>query len=234
MKSDESITMTEITVLKQITDASVKQKALMKLMNSDTILLLKDKYHRTLPLKIKSFEEPGLFFCRGAVKLNFDFSHSETFTAHFQLDTEKYMFETKPVVKDGQIVLDLKRLFHLQSRQMARYKVPDNVHLKFLISALNEESCLLDCAVSDLNSHGCSLVVSSPKIALRQKDLIDATLINGDEGSIQLQGIIRNVRPHGTDQFAVGIEFHHMLYSGEDKLTSMITELHQKAHLKSS
>ena len=225
--------MAEITLLKQITDSSIKQKAIMKLMNSDTILILKDKYHRTLPLRIKRFES-GMFYCKGAVKSVFDFSYSESFTAHFTLDTEKYMFETAPQLQDGHIVLDFRRLFQLQNRQMVRYKVPENSNIKLVISSLNEEPCLLDSWVSDLNSHGCSLVVNSPKIALRANDLVDATLINGQEGSIQLQGIIRNVRPYGTDQVAVGIEFHHMMYSGEEKLTSMISELHQKAHLKSS
>lgn len=226
--------MAEITVLKQITDFAFKQKVLMKLMNSDAVLLLKDKYDRTLPLKVLRLEEQNKFYCKGAVKLNLDFSYSENYTAHFMVDTEKYMFETTPQLEDGHVVLNLRRVFHLQNRQTVRYKVPADTYLKLVIGSLNEEVCLLDCSVSDLNSHGCSVIVNAPKTALQPKDLIDATLINGAEGSLQLQGVIRNVRPHGPEQFAVGIEFHHMLYSSEDKLVSMINELHQRTHLKSS
>lgn len=226
--------MAEITVLKQITDVAFKQKVLMKLINTNTILVLKDKYARTLPLKIVGSEEQDKFYCKGAVKLDLDFSYSETYTVHFMLDNEKYMFETNPHLKDGQIVLDVKRIFYLQNRQTVRYKVPDDVQLKLIISSLNEKMCLLDCAVVDINSHGCSILMNSSKIIPQSKDLIDAALVNGLEGSLQLQGVIRNVRPQGAEKFIVGVEFHHMLYFGEDKLTSMISELHQKAHLKSS
>lgn len=226
--------MAEITVLKQINDAAFKQKVLLKLINTNAIVMLKDKYDRTLPLKIESLKEQTKFYCKGAVKLDFDFSYSETYTAHFMVDTEKYMFETTPQIENGHVVLYLKRIFHLQNRQTVRYKVPPQAQIKLLINALNENSCLLDCQVADLNSHGCSVILNSPQTVLQAKDLIDATLINGDEGSLQLQGIIRNVRPHGPEQFAVGVEFHHMLYASEDKLTSMISDLHQKTHLKSS
>lgn len=225
--------MAEITILKQVTDSVFKQKALMKLLNSDTVLLLKDKFQRTLPLRIKRFEEPH-FFCKAAVPLNIDFSYSESFTAHFTLDTEKFMFETEPKIENGFVVLSLKRIFHLQSRQMARYKVPEDAGLKLVINSLNEEPCLLDCIMTDINSHGCSLIITSPKIALRAKDLVDATIINGNEGSMRVQGVIRNVRPHGADLFAAGVEFHHLMYSAENQLTTMIQELHQKSHLKSS
>lgn len=226
--------MAEITVLKQITDFAFKQKVLMKLMNTDAVLLLKDKYGRTLPLRILRFEDQTKFYCKSAVKLDLDFSYSENYTAHFMLDNERYMFEAVPQIKNGQIVLEMKRVFHLQNRQTVRYKVPAHANIKLVIGSLNEESCLLDCEVADLNSHGCSVIVNSPKTVLKSKDLIDATIINGQDGSLQLQGVIRNVRHHGPEQFAVGIEFHHMLYAGEDKLTSMIAELHQKTHLKSS
>lgn len=226
--------MAEITVLKQINDFAFKQKVLMRLMNANAILLLKDKYGRTLPLKVDRLEEQTKFYCTGAVKLDLDFSYSENYTAHFMIDTEKYMFETTPHIENGHVVLSIVRIFHLQNRQTVRYKVPHDAQLKLVIGALNEVSCLLDCSVADLNSHGCSVIVNAPKTQLQAQDLIDATLINGSEGSIHLQGIIRNVRPHGPEQFAVGIEFHHMLYCGEDKLTSMISELHQRTHLKSS
>lgn len=226
--------MAEITVLKQITDFGFKQKVLMKLVNTDAVLLLKDKFGRTLPLRISRFEDQAKFYCKGAVKMDIDFTYSESYTAHFMVDNEKYMFETSPQTENGHIVLELKRIFHLQNRQTVRYKVPTDAQLKLVISSLNEESCLLDCAVADLNSHGCSVIVNAPQTALKAKDLLDATLINGQEGFVQLQGVIRNVRSHGPEQFAVGIEFHHMVHTAEDKLTSMISELHQRTHLKSS
>lgn len=225
--------MSEITVLKQVTDAAFKKKVLMKLLNTEAIVLLKDKFDRHLPLKVTRFEQEKLF-CTGAVKLDLDFSYSETYTAHFNLDGEKYLMEALPKMEDGQVVLNLKRVFHLQLRKTVRYKVPHDTQIKLLVGAHNEHSCLVDCAVTDLNSLGCSVIVNSAQTAFKAGDLIDATLINGGEGSVQLQGIVRNVRPNGPEQFAVGVEFHHMLYCGEDKLTSMIAELHQKTHLKSS
>lgn len=225
--------MSEITVLKQITDVAFKQKVLMKLLNSEAVVLLKDKFDRHLPLKVTRAEQ-NKFYCKGAVKLDLDFSHSETYTAHFKVDNEKYLIEAIPKMEAGQVVLNLKRVFHLQQRQTVRYKVPPSTEIKLLIGSHNEQGCLINCAVTDLNSLGCSLIVNSAKTAFQAGDLIDATLINGDEGSLQLQGIVRNVRQHGPEQFAVGVEFHHMLYSSEDKLTSMISELHSKTHLKSS
>lgn len=225
--------MSEITVLKQITDVAFKQKVLMKLLNSEALVLLKDKFDRHLPLKVTRHEQDK-FFCKGAVKLDLDFSYSETYTAHFTVENEKYLIEAFPKMEDGQVVLNLKRVYHLQLRKTVRYKVPQDSEIKLLISAHNELGCLVNCAVTDLNSMGCSVVQNAAHTVFKAGDLIDATLINGGEGSLQLQGVIRNVRQHGPEQFAVGIEFHHMLYSGEDKLTSMISELHQKSHLKSS
>lgn len=225
--------MSEITVLKQVTDSSFKQKVLMKLLNSEAIVLLKDKFDRHLPLKVTRHEQDK-FYCMGAVKVDLDFSYSETYTAHFSVENEKYLIEAFPKMEDGLIVLTLKRIFHLQQRKTVRYKVPPHSDIKLLISARNEEGCLVTCAITDLNSLGCSVILNTPQSVFKSGDLIDATLINGGEGSLQLQGIIRNVRQHGPEQFAVGVEFHHMLYCGEDKLTSMITELHQKSHLKSS
>lgn len=225
--------MSEITVLKQITDVAFKQKVLMKLLNSEAIVLLKDKFDRHLPLKVTRAEQEK-FYCKGAVKLDIDFSYSETYTAHFTVDNEKYLIEAHPKMEDGQVVLNLKRVFHLQQRKTVRYKVPPHADIKLLVSSRNEQGCLVNCAITDLNSLGCSMVLNSPNSAFQPGDLIDATLINGNEGSLQLQAVVRNVRQHGPEQFALGVEFHHMLYSGEDKLTSMITELHQKTHLKSS
>lgn len=225
--------MSEITVLKQITDVAFKQKVLMKLLNSEAIVLLKDKFDRHLPLKVTRAEQEK-FYCKGAVKLDIDFSYSETYTAHFTVDNEKYLIEAHPKMEDGQVVLNLKRVFHLQQRKTVRYKVPPHADIKLLVSSRNEQGCLVNCAITDLNSLGCSMVLNSPNSAFQSGDLIDATLINGNEGSLQLQAVVRNVRQHGPEQFALGVEFHHMLYSGEDKLTSMITELHQKTHLKSS
>lgn len=225
--------MSEITVLKQINDVAFKQKVLMKLINSEAIVLLKDKFDRHLPLKVTRLEQDKLH-CKGAVKLDLDFSYSETYTAHFSVENEKYLIEANPKMEDGQVVLNLKRVFHLQQRKTVRYKVPHASDIKLLISSHNEQGCLVNCGVTDLNSLGCSVVLNSPKSAFQSGDLIDATLINGDEGSLQLQGVVRNVRQHGPEQFAIGVEFHHMLYCGEDKLTSMISELHSKTHLKSS
>lgn len=225
--------MSEITVLKQISDVSFKQKVLMKLLNSEAIVLLKDKFDRHLPLKVVR-QEQDKFFCKGAVKMDLDFSYSETYTAHFSVENEKYLIEAFPKMEDGQIVLNLKRIFHLQQRKTVRYKVPSHSDIKLLISSQNEQGCLVTCAVTDLNSLGCSVILNSPQSTFQSGDLVDATLINGDEGSLQLQGIIRNVREHGPEQLAVGVEFHHLLYSSEDKLSSLISELHQKTHLKSS
>lgn len=225
--------MSDITVLKQINDVAFKQKVFMKLLNSEALILLKDKFDRHLPLKVTHAEQEK-FYCKGAVKLDLDFSYSETYTAQFTVDNEKYLMEAIPKMEDGQVVLTLKRVFHLQLRKTVRYKVPHNSQIKLLIGSHNEQSCLVNCDVTDLNSLGCSLVLNSAQTTFKAGDLIDATLINGNEGSLQLQAVIRNVRKHGPEQFAVGVEFHHMLYCGEDKLTSMISELHQKIHLKSS
>lgn len=232
--SDNYMSMSEITVLKQITDSSTKHKTLMKLINADEVLLLKDKFHRTMPLRVKKFENSELLYCKGAIKSEFDFSHSETYTAHFQIESEKYMFEATPSMHEGYIVLNLKRLYYLQNRKMVRYKVPTDVTLKLVINSINEESCLLDCSVTDLNSMGCSLVVKSANVTLDPKDIVDATLIQSGEDSIQIQGVVRNVRPMQNEQIALGLEFHHMIYSAEDRLTSMISDLHHKSHLKSS
>lgn len=224
-------TMSEITVLKQITDAAFKQKVLMKLLNSDSIVLLKDKFDRHLPLKVVRAEQDK-FYCKGAVKMDMDFSHSGHYTVHFKVENEKFLIEATPSLEAGQVVLNLKRIFHLQQRKTVRYKVPATSHISLTIGSYNEEACLITCAVTDLNTLGCSVI--TPKTLLQAGDLIDATLVNNAEGAIQLQGIVRNVRPQGPEQYAVGIEFHHMLYHGEDKLTSMISELHSAAHLKSS
>ncbi|AZZ37918.1 hypothetical protein CIK05_14280 [Bdellovibrio sp. qaytius] len=223
--------MSEITVLKPVTDAAFKQKVLMKLLNTDAIVLLKDKFDRHLPLKVVRAEQDK-FYCKGAVKMDLDFSPSGHYTAHFKVDNEKFLIEANPSMENGQVVLSLKRIFHLQQRKTVRYKVPPRTDIKLIINSHNEESCVIKTSVTDLNSLGCSVIVN--KTSLRAGDLIDATLINDGNEPLQLQGIIRNIRPHGPEQFAMGVEFHHLLYCGEDKLTSMIAELHSTAHLKSS
>lgn len=227
--------MSEITVLKQINDATYKQKVLNQFLNSDAIVLLKDQFDRNLPLKVTRFEsakDGDKFYCKGAVKMEFDFSFSDHYTVHFKVDNEKYLIEAFPHMEDMQVVLHLKRVFHLQQRKTVRYKVPQNTEIKLLIGSANEESCLITCAVTDLNSLGCSVITA--KSQLKVGDIIDATLVNDGNESFQVQGIIRNVRPHGPEKFAIGLEFHHMYYCGEDRLTSMISELHKKSHLKSA
>lgn len=222
----------EITLLKQVTDPAFKQKIFLQLVNTHGIILLKDKFDRNLPLKVFSTEETTKLFCKGAVQMDLDFSYSETYTAHFMIDSEKYMFEAFPSFEDGHIAVSIKRIYHLQRRQTMRYKVPGDVSIKLTIGSRNEEPCLLDCTVSDLNTLGCSVFLSESALAVN--DLIDATLIVNGETSLQLQGVIKNVRNHDNGQQIAGVEFHHLLYSGEEKLSSMISELHNKTHLKSS
>ena len=224
--------MSEITVLKQVEEGTFKQRVLTKLLNSESVLLLKDKFDRHLPLKVIR-QDGDKFICKGAVKMQFDFSHSGHYTAHFKLESEKYLLEAIPHMEGSQVVLTLKRVFHLQARKTVRYKVPQDTHINLTINSYNEEACLITCGVTDLNSLGCS-IISETQPHLRVNDLIDCTLVNMGHEAFNLQGIVRNVRPHGPEQFAVGIEFHHMLYCAEDKLISMIAELHKTSHLKAS
>jgi hypothetical protein len=225
----------EITLLKQITDPSFKQKVLLKLTNvSGCVISLRDKFGRSLPLKIMKMDPMGKFYCKAAVELDLDFSYSETYTGHFSIDNEKYMFEAFPTIENHHVVVVMKRMYHMQNRQTMRYKVPDHVDMKLIIGSRNQEACILDCTVNDLNSLGCSITLPKPEQLPERNDIIDATLIVNHSESLQLQAIIKNVREVNNGHISLGLEFHHLLYAGEERLNSIIAELHGKTHLKSS
>lgn len=223
--------MAEITILKQVTDTGFKQRILTKLLETHGIVILKDKFGRKLPLKAVSIHDTKIT-CAAAVKMDLDFSYSENYTAHIALDHEKFMFEVAPTTKNGLVVLTIYRIFHLQRRQTMRYRVPQDASMKLVINSINSTPCTLECPVTDINSLGCSINLSTT-MQLNTNDLIDATISTYGEEPVQLQGVIRNVRPQGNGNVA-GIEFHHLMYAGEERLTAMVAALHSKVHLKAS
>ncbi|MFS4457991.1 PilZ domain-containing protein [Bdellovibrio sp. HCB2-146] len=218
----------ELTLFKCINSVSERQRLFTTLLSSQGNLYLKDKFDRSLPLKAKSVDSRFYLTCISPAESEFTFGENETFTAVFWIDQEKYLFETRPHFVDGNLVLPVMTLFHLQKRRTFRYQVPHDFGSRFNISHLNKNTINVTCRMIDLSTQGCAVEVDQSAANLHLEDIMEAEICLGGRDPIIVQGVIKNIRAKDFQNLILGIEFHHMVHSSEEQIMLAISDLQRE------
>ena len=218
----------ELTLFKSIHSVSERQRLFTKLLSAKGNLYLKDKFDRSLPLKASEVDSRFYLKCyspsEGDIKLNED----ETYTAVFWIDQEKYMFETRPQFQGSDLLLPVMNLFHLQKRRTFRYQVPTDFGSDFTIKTLNQKNCDVSCRMIDVSTQGCAVEMSLTATDLQLDDILQAELNFGGREPILVQGVVKNIRNKDFETLVLGVEFHHMAHSSEEKIMLAISDLQRE------
>lgn len=218
----------ELTLFKTIHSVSERQRLFTKLLSSQGNLYLKDKFDRSLPLKASEVDSRFYLKCYSPAEGDIQLNEDETYTAVFWIDQEKYMFETRPQIKGTDLMLPVMNLFHLQKRRTFRYQVPTDFGSDFKINHLNQKAVEVSCRMIDVSTQGCAVEVGLTTTDLKFDDILQAELIFGGREPILVQGVVKNVRKKDFQTLVLGVEFHHMAHSSEEKIMLAISDLQRE------
>ena len=218
----------EVTLFKSVHSVSERQRLFTKLLDSHGNVYLKDKFDRSLPLKAAAVDGRFHLQCVSPSDSDVHLSAEESYTAVFWIDQEKYMFETRPYFTGNELFLPVMNLFHLQKRRTFRYSVPGDFGSDFTIKHLNQKNCDVPCRMIDVSTQGCAVEVNLLATDLKLDDILQAELNFGDREPILVQGVIKNIRAKGEDVLVLGVEFHHMAHSSEEKIMLAISDLQRE------
>lgn len=218
----------ELTLFKSIHSVSERQRLFTKLLSSQGNLYLKDKFDRSLPLKASEVDSKFYLKCFAPSESGITLNEDETYTAVFWIDQEKYMFETRPKYDGTDLMLPVMALFHLQKRRTFRYSVPDDFGSEFTIKHLNQKNCDVVCRMIDVSTQGCAVELDLEAVDLKLDDILQAELNFGDREPILVQGVIKNIRARDKTTLVLGVEFHHMAHSSEEKIMMAISDLQRE------
>lgn len=218
----------ELTLFKTIHSVSERQRLFSKLLSSQGNLYLKDKFDRSLPLKASEVDSRFYLKCFSPSESDLNLAEDETYTAIFWIDQEKYMFETRPHFQGTDLMLPVMNLFHLQKRRTFRYQVPNDFSSDFKINHLNQSTCDVSCRMIDVSTQGCAVELSLTAADLKLDDILQAELLFGGREPILVQGVIKNIRKKDFQTLVLGVEFHHMAHSSEEKIMLAISDLQRE------
>lgn len=215
----------EFILLKPIYDESVRQDVLNRLNKERGNIFLRSSLRGSMPLKVGSYEN-GKLACTSAAPLNEnDIKFSGSYTMSFSLGEERYIAECIPAEQNGKLILTVNELFNEQKRQTTRRQIDSKANVKFKINFINQKPANLEYAVFDMSSLGCAIMYSEIDNNLKVNDLIDADVVMPAIADIHVQGVVKNMRVLENEKLIVGVEFHHINYSHEDKITQAIMKL---------
>jgi len=229
---DGSLIMSEaLVVFKAIHKDAEKQTLLQRLLASQQLISLRDKFERSITLKPLSINSNMQIKCRPPEEF-MNTQDGDAFTASFQLGNDRYMFETHPVVGENFVTLTVLNLFHLQKRRNYRYVLPQDYSAEFVINYLNQIACAHTCRLLDLSTEGCAVEISMADANLRLEDILQAEIFLGDREPILVQGVIKNIREKDELNLILGVEFNHMANASESKIVHSLTELQRDIYFR--
>ncbi len=218
----------ELTIFKSVHTISERQRLFGSLLGDKGTLYLKDKFDRSLPLKALSVDSRFYLKCTPPTEEGLNLNPDETYTAVFWIDSEKYLFETRPELIGGFMILPVMSLFHLQKRRTFRYLVPEDYTAHLNMTSLNRTACEFSCRLIDLSSQGCAVEVGHDVTDIHLEDIFEAEITLEGHKTIKVQGVVKNIRERGDHQLVLGVEFHHMAHSSEENINNSISDLQRE------
>lgn len=153
-------------------------------------------------------------------------------SASFMIGSERYLFETRPVVDDKFLSLPVLNLFHLQRRKNFRYAFPSDYSSKLSVIRSDAQENLV-CRLLDLSTEGCAVEIPADSMYFNSGDKIQADILLGERGAIRVLGDIKNIRP-AEGHFVLGVEFDHVPNMSEHKILVALTEFQREHFAKNA
>lgn len=217
-----------LIIFKAINSEHQKQMLLHKLLTLREEVTFKDKQDRSLTLTTYSLTADGHLqfplFQQGEI----NFKEIDFISASFTMNGERYLFESKPVVRGGVVCLPIQHFCHLQRRNHFRYVLPEHYHAQFAIKTLNESPSSFSCRLVDLSTEGCGLEASPGQGSFKPNDSFTAEIRLGDYDPIFVSGVIKNVRPGQV----LGVRFNHLDSSSEHQIITTITDIQRELYFR--
>lgn len=221
-----------LVIFKAIGSEQEKQMLLQKFLSSQGKITLKDKFERVITLKVLSINSQFHLKCKPPEETSMNFAESSMFMASFEMNGEKYLFETKPTVAENYISLPVTHLYHMQRRKNFRYILPQDYSAEFVVNYLNQTICAHHCRLLDLSTEGCAVEIHQEETDWKLEDLVQAEIFLGDRDPIIVQGVIKNIRARGVSHLVLGVEFNHLANPSEHKIISYLTDLQRELYFR--
>lgn len=223
-----------LIVFKAINSDADKNNLLQRLMNSGELLILRDKFDRTITLKPMGLNDKLDLKCHPPEAAIMSTESSTTFTASFTINDERYLFETVPAVSPHSVTLTVLNLFHLQRRRYYRYTIPTDYSGELVITQLNRTACSHRCRLLDLSTEGCAVEIHQAEAGLSLEDVVEAEILLGNREPIAIQGHIKNIRVKEGEYLTLGVKFNHLANGTEGKIVTSLTDLQREIHFRKS
>lgn len=223
----------DIQVFKAIAAASEKQMILQRVLVEEESIFIKDKFDRSIELKPISLSSNMQMKCHPPEDFALQIAEGEIFTASFTLGSEKFIFETHPVISKNHVTLSLLYLFHLQRRKHFRYLLPQDYSAEFIINYLNQNVCAHNCRLLDLSVEGCGIEFENFQDDFKLDDVIHAEIFLGDRDPIVIQGLVKNIRMKNSAGI-LGVEFNHLASSSESNILVALTDFQREIFVRNS
>ena len=221
-----------LIIFKAISSAAQKTALFQKVLSTSTQITVKDKYERTVVMKVLSINNQFHLKCISLDGTELNLTQTENYLASFTIGDERYLFETRPLISDDNITLSVLGLFHLQRRKNFRYTMPSDYSAQFTIDTINAGPCNHMCKLLDLSTEGCAVEIGTPGVSFNLHDQVHADVFLGDRPSIRVSGVIKNIRPHGMMSLVLGVEFNHLGQESEDKIVHSISSLQRELYFR--
>ncbi|MGZ3793428.1 MAG: PilZ domain-containing protein [Bdellovibrio sp.] len=183
----------------------------------DVLCKLKAQYYNAKNNYVEcSYETPDRLF------------PAEDYLGYFFIGGEKYYFRSVEKLQNDKVLIPLaENLYRLQRRQNYRVRIPENYHAYYNIVSVNGRAQNLVGRLGDLSSQGCRTVYPENTHALKEEDKVIGHLIIGKRAPIEIEGIVRHLKPEGKLQNC-GIEFSPLTSIMENKLFMITMEIHKE------
>lgn len=217
-----------LVVFKAITDSADQQFLFQRFLSEGGEVHIKDSEDTSYLLKALSINSQMHLKCH--LPADFPWAEGQKITATFHFGGEKYLFESRPEIRDSYVTLPVRDLFHLQKRKNFRYTLPEDYKVDFILTNLNQRSCEHKCRLLDISTEGCAVEISQEQTELSLNDTLEAEIHIGSRGAIPVAGIIVNIRPRGSNHLVLGLQFNHVVRGSESRIIDAITELQRKVY----
>lgn len=218
----------EATIFKKVA-VSEKKNLFREIISEQSQLLIKsssqDILFHLLPVQIEGDE---ILLCQKTADSQNIQSESSVIVS-FNLESERYYFNTDLVVKSGWIVLSIQgELYQLHRRAHARLIIPDSYDAAFVLTQIHDQRQAIFCTVKDISAGGLKIQFGGelplPKIGDRIKGMLRLRKTR----PLDLEAEVRFVhKAAGGNEITqtVGIQFMNLDRIAETRLLSMIIDL---------
>ncbi|HEY1080073.1 MAG TPA: PilZ domain-containing protein [Bdellovibrio sp.] len=157
---------------------------------------------------------------------------------NFPFKSDRYFLQSEVYFESGWVVLKIDTdLFQLQRRANARLDIPEKYPASFIISQHDGANYFVESRLKDISAGGFKMEYFGDQPAVQVGDLLKGTLRIGIRRPLEFSVEVRFVQKteaEGVIRQVCGVQFKNVTHLMENRLLSLMMDLHRELFLKFS